>query len=50
MNVYTGYNLAVKDTIYFIYNKIHWYHEGPVLGQKLWELYKYETKMTRWVW
>ena len=22
MNVYTGYNLAVKDTIYFICNKI----------------------------
>ena len=22
MNVYTGYNLAVNDTIYFIYNKI----------------------------
>ena len=26
MNVYTGYSLAVKDTIYFICNKIHWYH------------------------
>ena len=23
MNVYTGYNLAVKETIYIIYNKIH---------------------------
>ena len=23
MNVYTGYSLAVKDTIYFICNKIH---------------------------
>ena len=26
MDVYTGYNLAVKATIYFIYNEIHWYH------------------------
>ena len=32
MNVYTGYNLAVKDTIYIIYNKIYWYHEGPEYG------------------
>ena len=23
MNAYTGYNFAVKYTIYFIYNKIH---------------------------
>ena len=23
MNVYTGYNLSVKDTTYIIYNKIH---------------------------
>ena len=26
INVYTGHNLAVKNTICFIYNKIHWYH------------------------
>ena len=26
INVYTGHNLAVKDTICFVYNKIHWYH------------------------
>ena len=26
IDVYTGHNLAVKDTICFIYNKIHWYH------------------------
>ena len=26
MDVYTGYNLTVKATIYFIYNEIHWYH------------------------